>query len=94
MVAFFVGRILELDHGQRRIVDEHHDVGTPGVAALRDRELVDGHPRIGVGLIEVDDANLGTADGAASGAVLHGYPVHEHAVKGAVARHSGRSRTS
>ena len=86
-----VGRVLELDHGQRQTVDEHHDVGPAGVAVLGDRELVDGRPRVGVRLIEVDHACLSAADGAVGGAVLDRHAVHQHAMEGSVARFQRRS---
>ena len=85
-----VGRVLELDHGQRQPVDEHDDVGPPGVTVLRDRELIDGRPRVGVRLIEVDHACLSAADGAVGGAVLDRHTVHQHAVEGPVARFQRR----
>ena len=91
-----VGGILELDHRQWQAVDEHHQVGPAGVAVLDYRELVDRPPAIGAGIVEVDDARLraanGAADCAAASAVLDRYAVHQHAVKGAVARRQGAPR--
>ena len=86
-----VGRILELDHGQRQTVDEHDDVGPAGVTVFGDRELVDGRPRVGARLIEVDHACLSPADGAVGGAVLDRHAVHQHAMEGSVARFQRRS---
>ena len=86
-----VGRILELDHGQRQPVDEHHDVGPPRIAVLRDRELIDRRPRVGVRHIEVNHACLSAADGAVGGAVLNSHAVHQHAMEGSVARFQRRA---
>ena len=90
-----IGRILELDHGQRQAIDEHHDVGPAGVAVLGHRELVDGRPRVCVRLVEVDHACLSAAHGPVLIPVLDVHPVHHHAVEGAIARlrrHAVRAR--
>ena len=81
-----VGRVLELDHGQRQPVDEHHDVGPAGVAVLGHRELVDSRPHVRIRLIEVDHARLGAAHGTVRVPVLDVHPVHHHAMEGATAR--------
>ena len=84
MVAFSSAGFLSY-HGQRQVVDEHHDIGPARVAVLDHRKLVDGRPRICVRLIEVDGAHLGAADVTAGGSMLDGHPVHQHPMEGSVA---------
>ena len=50
-----VGRVLQLDHGERQAVDEQHDVRPARVLPLGHRELVDGEPVVVAGRVEVDD---------------------------------------
>ena len=83
--------LLEDALGQRQPVDEHDDVGPAGVTVLRDRELVDGRPRVGARLIEVDHACLSPADGPFHRAVLDRHALHQHAVESSVARFQRRA---
>jgi hypothetical protein len=80
-----VGRVLELDHGQRQAVDEEHHVRAARVLSLGHGELVDGQPVVVVGLVEVDHPRLRPADGAVLAAVLDRDAIDQHPVHGAVA---------
>ena len=84
-----VGRVLELDHGERQAVDEEHDVGPPRVLPLGDGELVDRQPVVVLRAVEVDDPRLLAGDGAVLAAVLDGDAVDQHPVDGAVALQKG-----
>jgi hypothetical protein len=82
-----VGRVLELDHGQRQAVEEQHHVRTPRVLSLRNRELVDGEPVIVGGHVEVDDLCLRPGDRAVLAPVLDRDAIDQHPVHRAVALH-------
>ena len=79
-----VGRILELEDGQRQSVDEHDQVGPPVLTAFDHGELVTHHPVVGVRVVEIDEAHAVARDAAVRGRVLDRHSIHEHAVKGAV----------
>ena len=85
-----VGRVLELDDGQRQAIDEQHHVGAALAPVLHDGELVDREPVVGLPVVEVDHPGLRAPDRAAPVAVLHRHAVHRHAMKGAVAGHERR----
>ena len=83
--GLFVDRVLQLDDHQRQAVDEQHHVGAALVLVLHDGKLVDRHPVVVGGVVEVDDAGLVTAHRAAGIAIFHCHAVHRHAMKSAVA---------
>ena len=85
-----VGRVLELDDGQREPVDEDHHVGPARVLPVGHGELVDRQPVVVVGVVEVDHPGLRPGDGAVLAAVLHRDAVHQQPVNGAVAFQQGR----
>ena len=85
-----VGRVLELDHGQRQSIDEQHHVRPARVLSVGDRELVDGEPVVVVGSVEVDHLRLRASDGAVGAAILHCHAIHQHAVHGVIPLHERR----
>ena len=87
-----VGRVLELDHGDRQAVEEQDDVGPALLAALDHRELVDRDPVVGGRVLEVDDAGLRPGDRAVGAAVLHRHAVDEHPVQRPVPLEQRRQR--
>ena len=60
----FVGRVLQLDDGERQAVDEEHDVRAAVVLAFDDGELVDGDEVVLLGVLEVDEPDAVAGDGA------------------------------
>ena len=84
-----VGRVLELDDGERQAVDEHDDVGPLVRLALDHRELVDGQPVVGVGVVEVDEPGLVAGDAAVGARVLDVDAVDEQAVEAVVVLERG-----
>ncbi len=92
-----VGRVLQLDDGERQSVDEQHDVGSPLAPVLDDGELVDCEPVVSVRLVEVDHAHLSAANPAVRASMLHRHTGHEHPMEVAVAGlqcRAGRARQS
>ncbi len=85
-----VGRVLELDDGQRESIEEQHHVGPARVLPIGHGELVDGQPVVVVGVVEVDHPGLRPSDGAVLAAILHRDAVHQQALYGAVALQQGR----
>jgi hypothetical protein len=83
--------VLEFEEHQGQAVDEQHHVGTAGVLGLAHGELVDREPVVGVGLVEVENPHLSARNRAVRAAILHGDPVHEVAMEGAVAHFHGRA---
>jgi len=79
-----VGRVLELDHGQRQAVDKTDDVRPLGRLAFLDRELVDGEPVVGVDVVEVDEPCLVASDAAVGSRVLDVDAFDEQAVEAVV----------
>ena len=59
-----VAGVLQLDHAERQAVDEDHHVGPAVRLVLDDRELVHRQPVVGVGIVEVDQADAVAADRA------------------------------
>ena len=88
-VGIHIGRVLELKHHQRQPVDEEDDVGAAGVFGPLDRELVDGQPLVGGGLLEVNEADK-VPHRLAIALVLHRHPIHQQAVKCPVGRQQRR----
>jgi hypothetical protein len=86
-----IPRVLELDHHQRQAV--HHDdhVGAPVVVALDDRELVDRHPVVLLGVVVVDQAQPQRGHLAGAARDLDLDAVAQHAMERAVVlQHGGR----
>ena len=82
---FLVGRVLELQHRQRKPVDEQHHVGAPRVLVLRHAELVDRQQVVLRGLVEVDHPRLRAADLAPRLAVLDRHTIDEQSMHGLIA---------
>jgi hypothetical protein len=81
--------VLEFEEHKRQAVHEQHHVRTAGVLGLGNRELVDREPVVGVGLAEVEDPHLSSGNRAVRAAILHGDPIHQVTMEGAVARFQG-----
>lgn len=60
----FVGRVLQLDQGQRQTVDEDHDIGPPVVLSFDHRELLDRQPVVRIDVVEVDQPDVVAGDRA------------------------------
>ncbi len=76
-----VGRVLELDDGERQPIDEDDDVRPLVDLALDHGELIDGEPVVGAWVVEVDEPDLVAGDAAVRPRVLHVDSVDEHAVE-------------
>ena len=85
-----IPRILQLDNAKGKAVDENHDV-RPSVGFIFDhRELVDGQPVIGVGIIEIYKARLFAADDAILAEILDIHTLNNHPVQSPVLFDEGR----
>ena len=80
----FVGRVIQLDDGERQAVHEQHDVGPSFVLVLDDGELVDRQPVVPRWFAEVEHAHLSAADTPLRVDVLHRHPGDEHPMEVAV----------
>ena len=79
-----VAGVLQLDHAERQAVDEDHHV-RPAVRLVLDHgELVHRQPVVGVGIVEVDQADLLAADGAVGAAHLDRHALDHVAMQPAV----------
>ena len=82
--GLLVRRVLELDQTQWNAVNEQNDIRPSFVLPFDDGELVDRQPVVVCWVLVVEDGDLGSAQGAASGPVFDRHAVHEHAVECAV----------
>ena len=92
-----VGRVLQLDDGERQAVDEQHDVRPPFVLVLDDRELIDREPVVARRFAKVEHANLRAANPAVRVDVLHRHAGNQHLMEVAIPglqRRPGRARQS
>jgi hypothetical protein len=80
-----VGRVFQLDHGERQSIDVHDDVGDAQLsgarAAVHHVHLADGQPVVLVGVVEVDQPHQRAADAAAFAGHLEGEPVREQGME-------------
>ncbi len=82
----FVGRVFQLEDGQRQAVYEDDDVGAAVVLALDHRELVHHEPVVGVRVLEIDEVGKPDSDGPVGPFAFHGDSLYQHAVEGPVIR--------
>ena len=78
--GFLVGRVLQLQHGQRQAVDEEHHVRAALVAALHHGELIHRQPVVVLRRLVVQDAHQVAAQRAVGPEILHRHALHQHAV--------------
>jgi len=83
-VHVLVGCALELHHGERQPVDEHHHIRPLLHAALHHRKLADSQKIVVPRAVEVKDSRFLGLEAAVALPHRHVHAVRHHAVKGAV----------